>query len=190
MNIKNNIIYPIDNRFLESSEAWSLKDSLIFLGGPIRHAPEWQLEAIKLLRKSTETRIACPRRPHFGTKEECESVGALWQLYDNFQRTDWELNHLDYARQNGVVMFFLAKPISHDCNYPYAQTTRVEMGFMLGKNASCGIGNVVIGIEEGFPGSEYIEYLVSSDRVNLGKGGLFWGLEEACKATIDIVEGR
>lgn len=188
MNTKHKIIYPVDRRFLDFAKNQQVKPNLVFLAGPIRHSPDWQSQAIEILDSSqTEFAIANPRRPHFETQEECEKAGAVWFLYDKYQRTDWELDHLVYSRENGVALFYFAKPDSHDCNYPYAQTSRVELGMMLGHNAHSS-GNIVIGIEQGFPGEEYIRYLVSSGRVRLGKGSICNTLQQSCRSVIDIID--
>ena len=125
-----------------------VKGTLIFLAGPIMRAWNWQDTATRLLlRSNPELHIANPRRPIF-TDDDFQEAMFIEQL-------DWEHHYLKRAGQNGVVMFWLAKEGTHRCDRAYAQTTRFELGEASAKHFSEGI-KVVVGVEEGFTGSQYI----------------------------------
>lgn len=126
---------------------------VIFLAGPIRGAVDWQDEAICYIEnKNSKLHIASPRRPELTQEEFSENT------FD--EQVDWEHFYLQRAGKNGVILFWLAKEIKHNCNRAYAQTTRFELGEAVAMHHFSKM-KVVVGIEEGFIGAKYIRKTLS-----------------------------
>ncbi len=127
---------------------------LIFLAGPIQQAPNWQTEAIRILTSmQTRALIANPRGPE------------PWHG-DYKAQVDWERFHLNHACKYGIVLFWMARETSHDCQRNYAQTTRVEWGRVFERHLNLG-ARIAIGVEEGFTGEKYIRDMVSTEAPTL-----------------------
>lgn len=138
------IIYP--------PEITDVSGKIIFLAGPIQGAPEWHLEAIKILNEIIKSpiTIACPKRQN-----------DSW-VYDFNRQVDWESAFLEKSSRTGVILFWLAKEHKHQCDRAYAQTTRFELAEWLKEayiSANC---QVTVGIEDGFPGARYIRRRVAT----------------------------
>lgn len=134
---------------------------VIFLAGPIQSAPEWHLDAIKLL-KDNDIVIACP-------KVSTYPVDWSWD-----KQYDWETKYLKMASENGVILFNLTNAIENNPNRSYAQTTRFELAEWYSKKLHNSNINIVVAIEEGFHGSRYIKKKCE-DFIPV-----FNSLEEAC----------
>lgn len=156
MKCPNEVIYPVSRHFLRNNA--DRPRPLIFLAGPIRGGLNWQARAQEYLMGKTPAAIANPLRPDL-TKEQCRQLHIPWERYSKEAQVDWEIEHMRYAFKNGCLMFWLAAESKHDCTYPFAQSTRFELGFFIGK----AVGNtarLVIGIDPSFPGREYIEHTI------------------------------
>lgn len=103
---------------------------IFFLGGPIRNAPSWQVEAIRfLLVKNKKIFIASPTRkidPDLISSleidlSECETFGR--------QRA-WEQYYLYGAAKKGCVIFWLAAEAEEKefSDKVYAHITMMELG--------------------------------------------------------------
>lgn len=93
---------------------------IVFLGGPIQGAPDWQTPtADRLLAAHDQLLVASPRRTE------------LDENFNKRKQVEWELDHLWLAMQLGGVAFWFAAQ-DHSLPYrlgrPYAQTSRVEVG--------------------------------------------------------------
>ena len=142
---------------------------LIFLAGPIQGAPAWHERAIAYIQyHAPQVTIASPKAPDDSWK------------FDYCLQVDWETHHLSTAAQAGVILFWLAKEHTHQCDRAYAQTTRAEL--FEWKNRK---GRMVIGIEDGFTGARYIRHRFSQDRPIVP---FQRSLEETCQTAIDILE--
>ncbi len=99
---------------------------LIFLAGPIRSAPNWQDEAIRILFSYDQNLvIASPRRDMRDTIAPYIATG----IEDHFHRQRaWERHYLDIASKTGCILFWLPGEEVHDCNKVYGAMTRVELG--------------------------------------------------------------
>jgi len=101
-------------------------DKLVFLAGPIRGAPNWQDEAIRILSsKKPELTIATPRR---GIREFfAGSVLSGDNTYFKRQRL-WERHYLEVASKRGAILFWLPGEAEHNCAKSYGAMTRLELG--------------------------------------------------------------
>ena len=132
-------------------------NSLIFLAGPIQGAPRWQNEVIKFFA-NYPINIASPR--YIGKNEEM--IGDWTPNITFQQQIDWELYHLNLAGEKGVILFWLSNESKHLCKYPFAQTSRFELGEWKERHLSRS-SKLVVGIENNFPGSVYIEHRLSKE---------------------------
>jgi hypothetical protein len=99
---------------------------VIFLGGPIQGAPDWQRQAFDLLDKEGPESlvVANPRR---------DTLGPDFN-YD--EQVDWESHWLYKAgtgRGHGVILFWFAAQIEEHPERVYAQTSRFELGEWFGR---------------------------------------------------------
>lgn len=106
-----------------------IKIPLIFLAGPIRGAPNWQDEAVKIINEiDPEMYIVSPRR---GIRTSI----APYVLHGDetlFERQRaWERYHLEIAKYDGAIMFWLPGEIEHDCKKSYGAMTRMELGLVI-----------------------------------------------------------
>lgn len=143
---------------------------IIFLGGPIQGAEDWQANAIDILHRTMgpDTIIASPRS---GMWSKDLPEAEKQPLY--MEQLHWEHVHLDRALHSGVVMFWLAKESDPIPGRAYAQTSRIELGAILGYKAGLArrklfiprtlmmpIDSLVVGADSEFSGRRYIRELV------------------------------
>ncbi len=97
---------------------------LVFLSGPIQGAPDWQSQLGKELVSSNRAiYVASPRRE---TKDNYFSYA---------EQKAWELTHIKRAAKLGVVAFWFAArdhSLPYEEGRAYAQTSRIEIGKVLG----------------------------------------------------------
>src|SRR5262245_33721694 len=94
----------------------NLAGPLVFLAGPIQGAPDWQSQAVSALAGlAPGLHVANPRRVYLPGQFEFDP------------QVDWETHHLRRAAADGVILFWAAKEVEHDCARAYAQTTRFEL---------------------------------------------------------------
>ncbi len=155
-------------------EARPVDRPLIFLGGPIQGAPDWQKEAIAIIAAAPDVDVASPRRPavvkgDFGEDEYLKQV-------------NWEHDHLAIAAKRGVIMFWLAAEAEHVPGRSYAQTTRFELGEAVTVHRYAG-ARVVVGIEDGFTNARYL-------RMTIGKKApaipICDTLQDACRQAVAL----
>ncbi|HJX50200.1 MAG TPA: hypothetical protein VJ438_01930, partial [Candidatus Nanoarchaeia archaeon] len=91
---------------------------------------------------------------------------------------DWQMHYIEEAFNKGCLLFWLAEEEKHCCEYPYAQGSRAELFGKLTRK-----GNLVLGIERGFPGDEYIVYYF---RKNRPETPIFSSLGKTCEKAIEI----
>lgn len=122
-------------------------DQLLFLAGPIKGARDWQSEAIAFLHAQRPgLLIASPRRPSVDS-----SYRGHFPDDERDAQNEWEFRHLEMAMRHGVVLFWFARELDHDCHRAFAQQTRIEFGDTL-RLAHQGRGQIVVGGEEGCSG--------------------------------------
>lgn len=148
----------------------SFEKPSIFLGGGITGAPDWQKEALELL-KGTFATCFNPRRPE----------GFLPPDHPNYlqsysEQVDWEHKYLLQAE---VVLFWLPKEAN-------SITTRFEIGWFYGMNyaqtSKASRRSLAVGIEPGVNGDTY--YRIVLPRVGIPVHST---LEETCKRACELV---
>lgn len=138
------------DRLITPPERPLVDGPLVFLAGPIQGAPPWQTAAAALLiRAEPRVWVASPRRPRSNDLSYNEQV-------------DWETWFLRRAATKGVVLFWLAREVDHNCTRAYAQTTRFELAEWKVRHEHDG-AHVVVGIEDGFTGDCYIRRRFAQD---------------------------
>jgi hypothetical protein len=124
---------------------------LVFLAGPIRGAPAWHPDAVRLLwALAPHLHVANPSPPESPAEFEYTT------------QVDWETHHLRRAAANGVILFWLAKEEVHICERAYAQTTRFELAEWKVRHERDGT-KLVVGIGAGFTGAKYIRQRLTQD---------------------------
>jgi hypothetical protein len=137
------------------------EDKVIFLGGPIRGAPNWQDDAILfLLSLNSNLTIISPRR---GVRDKIAPYIAVGdESYFSRQRA-WERHYLDIASKKGAIMFWLPGEEKHDCKKSYGAGTRLELGeWMTNYKHDKKVG-FCIGSDGNFSELRTIEYDLSLD---------------------------
>jgi len=144
---------PDDTQALNSHEMY-------FLAGPIQGAPDWQREAvdvIKLIIPDQGAHIANPRRDYIN--------GA----FDYNAQVTWEDRNRIQAAKNGALIFWLAAQnlsLAYEEGRAYAQTTRFEFGEAIGWLSHDPHVRISLGIEPGYAGSERY-YRHQADRFSI-----------------------
>jgi hypothetical protein len=152
-------------------------EATIFLAGPIQGAKRWQNDAAELLTKlNPKISIASPR--YIG--EDQQIIGDYYPEERAHSQIDWETYHLNKAGKNGVVLFWLAKESKHFCNRAFAQTSRFELGEWTTKHLTQN-SKLVVGIEYGFSGRDYIEYRLMNTGIPI-----LHDLSESCIKAVEF----
>jgi hypothetical protein len=148
---------------------------LLFLAGPIKGSARWQDEAIAFFRREMPgVNIASPRKSLDRAADYTEQ--------DYIDQVDWETHYLRRAAERGIIVFFFAKEEAHDCNRPYARTTRIEFGEWMAHHELEG-AQLVVGFEKGFDGDKYIRHrLQDFPRVPIGEC-----LEDTLQETLSLL---
>jgi len=147
---------------------------IIFLGGPIQGAKNWQETAIELIHSlAPQITIASPRR-------DKKFKGDIVE-YNN--QVDWETTYLRIAAQHGAILFWLAMESEHIPGRAYAQTSRFELGEWKERHARDGT-KLIVGIESGFSNEKYIKRRFHQDCPGVP---IFSTLEETCQRAVKRV---
>jgi hypothetical protein len=80
-------------------------------------------------------------------------------------------------------LFWLAREEKHECKVVFARTTRFELGEWMQKHILQG-AKIVVGIEKGFSGGEYIEYRLRKD---CPKVPIERDLKGACNKGLELI---
>ena len=154
---------------------------LIFLAGPIRSAPNWQDEAIKILfSQESNLVIASPRRE---VRENISKyIVAGDENYFSRQRA-WERYYLDIASKAGAILFWLPGEAEHNCQKSYGAMTRLELGQWMTHYRYNKSARFCIGSDGKFSELDTIKYDLSMDAPNKR---VISTLEETCKETIRL----
>ncbi len=151
-------------------ESWPV----LFTAGPIQGARDWQAEVPEILigLDACDMYVANPRAP------------GEWHGNYNGQ-VDWELQHLNLAGDQGVVMFWLAKEETHYCDRPHGQTSRFELGEWVGRKFVNPLDvDLVVGIEPGFTNERYIRRRLARAPWTIH---IHDTLEETCASALSII---
>lgn len=143
-------------------------DIVVFLAGPIQGAPNWQALATELL-DGEDVVIANPRSPEWH------------QQY--YEQVEWETHHLLRAAARGVILFWCAKEDKHTCDRAYAQTTRLELGEWLTRQAlSKDKINLALGVEPGFTNERYIRHRLRNRPMHISST-----LDNTCAIALQMI---
>jgi len=150
-----------------------VKKPVLFLAGPNLGAEDWQAMAIEVIHQAVpQVIIANPRKEY--------PKGQ----YDSKSQRDWETYHLERAGANGVIMFWFAKEKEHLPDRAFAQTSRLEFGIWITEyKYNPATVKLVVGIEPGFTGEEYIE----SKFEPYPEVPVLSTFEETCQTAIDLL---
>ena len=126
-------------------------NKVIFLAGPIRDAPQWQVEAFKLLQKyNFDGYVAAPVR-------SLEINLPFMVSNELFPRQlKWEQYYLKRASIKGCILFWLPLRKTFKFKKAYARDTFGELGEWRGRSM-CSNCNIVIGGEDEFDGFDMIK---------------------------------
>ncbi len=154
------------------------KGPVVFLAGPVRGARDWQTEAFELLKASyyldSKLLVASPR-----------VIGTSYHAYAD--QVNWETHYLKEASKSGVITFWCSKEAEHNCERPFGQCTRYELGEWLAKS-EMNKTQVVVGIESGFTGEKYIRHrLTNGDFKHIPVTST---LEETVEATVFLLASK
>lgn len=162
---RGEVISPIDYT--------EINEPLIFLGGPIQGAPNWQSRAIEIIHgENPNLWIANPRRDY------------LPKDFKYQEQVKWERHYLQKASKREVVMFWLAKEVEHDPKRAYAQTSRVELAELKGRIPHATDIKLVLGFEEGFSGARYLKYIFLNDCPYVP---MLDNLQNTCQKAVEII---
>lgn len=157
---------------LQPPEVVDVEGDVVFLGGPIQGAPDWQSEAIDIIHGlDSGLVVASPRKNY--------PVGTF--VYEN--QVDWETHFLNRAARHGVIMFWLAGQVSETPGRAYGQTSRFELGEWKQEYQN-GDVNLVLGLEEGYGNAKYIRRRFGQDCPDVP---ILDSLHETCKKTVEIL---
>lgn len=138
---------------------------VIFLAGPIRNAPKWQEEAIKiLLEKNENVFVASPTRkvhPHLMPFMEVDK-----DEYEVFPRQRaWEQYYLNTASQKGCIIFNLPKEaeVKEFPDKIYAHITMMELGEWIARCKQDKEINLVICTDGNFSEWSTIEFEIKTE---------------------------
>ncbi|MDP2906568.1 MAG: hypothetical protein Q8O03_01365 [Nanoarchaeota archaeon] len=154
---------------------------LIFLAGPIRGAPNWQDEAIKiLLSQSPDLIITSPRR---GIRDAISNY--ILQGDDNYfpRQRAWERHYLDIASKKGTILFWLPGEEQHNCEKVYGAITRLELGQWMTNYKHDKSVRFCVGSDGEFPELDTNKYDLSLDAPDKD---IKKTLEETCYEAIKI----
>lgn len=153
------IISPRQDRPLTDDE------ELMFLAGPIQGAPDWQADfANKIIERRPGVVVATPRA----------SIDTKSKEFDFNAQVDWEDKHLWRAAKLGGIVFYFAaqdKSLPYREGRAYAQTTRIELGKILGWRKFMPL-NVAVGFDANYEGGSerYIRRMCERDEVPVATG--------------------
>lgn len=179
---QSGIIKPFDYGFKQ-------KQPVIFLAGPFHPEMNWQNTAARLINPATQgLYVASPRPERFESKE-------LRQAWDWRRQIIWESHYSQLAGlgpEGGAMMIWLAREpkssyfqnimraLKGEKKKDWAKNSRAETGEWLARSAIQG-ARVVLGIEPGFSGAEYLRQRAQKEF----HVSVYASLEETCEAAVE-----
>jgi len=117
--------------------------NVIYLGGPIRRAPYWQKNAVRLL-DNTAGVVLNPRRPGW--------IDAVSERTENPLQSAWEERaaRLAHDADNGVLLFWFPKPLTEASNYGTLAWMRASS--WLDQCLARRLDLLLLGVEPGYVG--------------------------------------
>ncbi len=154
---------------LTAPERKEVSGPSVFLVGPITNAQDWQKEATRLLLPHAN--VFNPRRPLLVRSGQDQDEVDFFD-----EQVEWELEHQEKA---DLIVAWLANSIDPNSPRLIGRTTRVEVGWHVGRGKP-----MVVGIEPGFPGEKYFHKFLKRYAYRT-----FTSLGETCQAAIGYVQG-
>jgi len=160
-------------------------DFVIFLAGPIIGTYDWQqqaianLQSLAVVHRINNLHIASPRR--LDKRSDSDFSKSMFD-----EQVDWETFYLNRAAaKRGVILFWLAKEIEHDCHRVFAQTTRFELGEWKTKHEHNPKIHITIGVEPGFTGYLYMNRRIQQDCKDIE---IMYSLEDECEFIMLLID--
>lgn len=159
----------------------------IFLAGPVRNAPKWQEEAIRLLVETNESVfVASPTRyvsDDIVPFLEVDSPAGDYIVVD--RQRDWELRYLELAEEYGCILVWLPAEaeVKEHPEKIYAHITMMELGGLITKCESNEKINLVIGTDRKFPEWPTILFDLETKVPHVQ---IHYTLKEAVEAALDL----
>ncbi len=158
---------------------------LIFLLGPIRGAPNWQDEAIKILFSiNPNLTIVIPRR---GVRDSFAKYVLSGDENHFSRQRAWEIYYTEMASEEegreGCAMFWFPGEAEHKCEKAYGAISREEFGLMLGAFRHNKSMRFCVGTDGKF--SEWRTHLLTLNTYAPDKK-VFESLEETCAEAVRI----
>ena len=158
---------------------------ILFAAGPIRNAPEWHSEAIRIVRQRNQPIfLACPA--HQIAKELLDLVETDRPEYEVFPRQRaWEQYYMYLAAQHGCIFFWLCieAPVREFPDKVYAHITMLELGKWIERKKVFPETRLVIGTDGKFPEWSTIEYEIKTELPGLP---IHYSLKETVDAALTI----
>ena len=128
----------------------TVEGPLVFLAGPIQALPDWQEQAIRILREaSAELHLASPAG---NTSLASSTLTLRW----TGNRTISDSPPVKGRSSSGW------REATHHCDRAYGQTSRFELAEWKVRHERDG-ARLVVGIEDGFSGARYIRRRFQQD---------------------------
>lgn len=163
-----------------------IEPPLIFLAGPIRSAPLWQDEAMKMIFSlDPQVVIACPRREV--CPELAHHVLRGDETYFPRQRA-WEWQYLKRAatdKNGGAILFWLPGEAQHSCQKVYGAMTRLELGEWMTEYKHDPSVRFCVGSDGAFPELHTIAYDFGC---NAPEKDIKKTLEETCQEAVRLAK--
>ena len=138
---------------------------ILFLAGPIRNAPQWHTDAIRIaLKQDWEGLIVAPA--HQIDTDLLDLVEPDSPKYDVFSRQRaWEQYYMYKAVESGCIMFWLCKEaaVRHFPGKVYAHITMLELGKWIERRKFLPQTQLVIGTDGEFPELSTIEFEIGTE---------------------------
>lgn len=130
---------------------------VIFLGGPIQGAPDWQSDARDILHGiHSDIIVASPRKDY--------APGT----FDYEAQVVWERQHLRRAGKGlGAILFYLPRQSEDTPGRAYGQTSRFELGWWLTERAHDPDIAITIGLPGGFGNERYIRHHIAQEQPDI-----------------------
>ena len=139
---------------------------VIFLAGPIRNAPKWQEEAIRIfLEKNEAVFVACPTRELSPDLMQFVEQDNPFNYQTFVRQRAWEQFYLNSASQKGCIIFWLPKEAAEkeSPDKVYAHITMMELGEWIARCKTDKEINLVVGTDGNFPEWSTIEYEIKTE---------------------------
>jgi len=162
---------------------------VLFLAGPIRNAPPWHNEAIRIVhRQNDNVFIAAPiRRVEDDIKPLIETHKP--DAINLPRQRGWEIHYLYQAAKKGCIVFWLPAelPITEFEGKIYAHITMMELGGWIARKKIDDSINLVIGTDGNFPEWETVKFDIENETPNVP---ICYSLEETILTALNKIKNK